>query len=65
MGRKIRERIIRKLGGVPIWLFGRFPYPTDHWELRLLECRLEQTIFSRDILEVKYEVIGRKQEGKL
>jgi len=65
MGRKIRERIIRRLGGVPIWLFVRFPYPTDNWELRLLECRLEQTIFSRDILEVKYEVIGRKQEGKL
>ena len=64
MGRKIRERIIRRLGGVPIWLFGMFPYPTDNWELRLLECRLEQTIFGRDVLEVKYEVTGRKQEER-
>ena len=64
MGRKIRERIIRRMGGVPIWLFGRFPYPTDSWDLRLLECRLEQTIFGRDILEAKYEVIWKKQEGR-
>lgn len=64
MSRKIREWIIRRLGGVPIWLFGRFPYPTDNWELTLLECRLEQTIFGRDVLEVKYEVTGRKQEER-
>ena len=64
MSRKMKEWIIRRLGGVPIWLFGRFPYPTENWELRLLECRLEQTIFGRDVLEVKYEVTGRKQEER-
>lgn len=64
MSRKMKEWIIRRLGGVPIWLFGRFPYPTDNWEMRLLECRLEQTIFGRDVLEVKYEVTGRKQEER-
>ena len=64
MSRKMKEWIIRRLGGVPIWLFGRFPYPTENWELRLLECRLEQTIFGRDVLEVKYEVTGLKQEER-
>lgn len=62
MKRKLKEKIIRRLGGVPAWLFGQFPYINPEWEMKLLECRLEQTIFGRDILELKYEVLDR--EGK-
>ena len=63
MKKKLREKIIRRLGGVPVWLFGYFPYMKKSWELRLLECKLEQRLYGHDIMELKYEVI--RPEDKL
>lgn len=36
----IREKIIRRLGGVPLWLAGRDPIPG--WYLKPVESMIEQ-----------------------
>lgn len=54
---KIRDRIIRRLGGTPVRLFGRDPLPG--WELVPVESRIEQDV-SGIAVTVKYE--ARKPE---
>lgn len=64
MKKKLKETIIRRLGGVPAWLFGEFPYIKKHWELKLLECRLSQNLWGSDTLELKYEILKPEDELK-
>ena len=64
MKQKLKEKIIRRLGGVPAWLFGRYPYIKKHWELKLLECRLNQNLWGSDTLELKYEILKPEDELK-
>ena len=64
MGRKIRERIIRRLGGVPCNLYVRDPLP-DHY-LQLMEARIEQDM-SGCTITVKYMAVQyekKKKEGR-
>lgn len=64
MGRKIRERIIRRLGGVPCILYGRDPLPDLY--LQPMETRIEQDM-SGCTITVKYMAVQyekKKKEGR-
>lgn len=54
-GRKIREWIIRRLGGVPIWIIGRDPFPD--WFLRVRSSEIRQS-WDGIRMTVEYDVMS-------